>query len=87
MKIQFNHVGEKVECRVTIDVPFCGPVIWTFSHAHTDQYYSALACQQMQKQLGDALEAIRRESYEQGWKDAKARKGGKGDWFSRQWNP
>lgn len=85
MQIAFIHAGEKTECKVTINVPFCGPVTWTFNHAHTDKYYSALACMQMQMQLGDALEAIRREAYEQGWKEAKAHKGGQTNWFSRNW--
>lgn len=85
MKIDFIHVGEKIDCKVTINVPYCGEVVWTFSHQHTDQYYSGLACSAMKQQMGDALAQIRREAYEQGWKEAKAHKGGKTEWFSRWW--
>ena len=37
----------------------------------------------MDKQLGDRLAAIREEAYEQGWKDAKAKRH-KNTWFSRR---
>lgn len=43
MQIDFTHAGEKAECKVTINVPNCGNVVWTFSHQHTDKYYSAFA--------------------------------------------
>ena len=31
------------------------------------------------------LSAIRKEAYEQGWKDAKSKKGAKTAWFSQWW--
>lgn len=85
MKIEFVPAGEKLECKVTIDVPFHGPVTWTFNHTHSDKYYAALACRQMQNEMGEALIAMRKEAYEQGWKEARARKSGKTEWFSRCW--
>jgi hypothetical protein len=87
MNVQFQTAGELVECKVTINVPFCGPVAWTFAHKHSDKYYAALACYQMQNELGSALQAMRQDAYEQGWKDAKAHKGGKCEWFSRNFKP
>ena len=87
MKITFDPAGENVECKVTISVPWHGPVTWTFTHSHSDKYYAALACHQMQAQLGDAIQAMRQEAYQQGWKEAKAHKGGQTTWFSRNWKP
>lgn len=85
MNIDFLHSGAAQECKVTINVPYCGDVTWTFNHQNADQFYSGFACYAMRKQMGDALEKIRREAYESGWKDAKARKGAKETYFSQNW--
>jgi GTP cyclohydrolase II len=85
MKILFHPEAERLECKVTITIPYHGDVLWTFSCTHSDKYYAALACLQMQEQMGGALSAMRQEAYEKGWKDARSRKVGKDGWFSRQW--
>lgn len=85
MNIEFSAVGEKCECKVTINVPFQGEVTWTFSHQHADKFYCGFATDAMRTQMHDALEQIRREAYEQGWAAAKAKKGGKKSWFSERW--
>jgi hypothetical protein len=38
----------------------------------------------MDKRMGEQLEALRREAYERGWKDAKAHRT-KATWFSSAW--
>ena len=86
MKIDFFHVGEKAECKVTIDVPHCGKVTWKFLHQHIDQYYAGFVVRAMNDQMRDAIEKMRRESYEEGWAAAKAKKGGKETWFGRFWS-
>lgn len=85
MEIDFSNAGEKAECKVTISVPACGNVTWTFEHTHTDKFYSGFAVSAMQTQMRDELARIRKTAYEEGWKDARAKKGGKRDWFRRFW--
>jgi hypothetical protein len=84
MDIDFYCSGNEVTAAVTIDVPVLGPRIWKFVLGHPDPTFAAFAQNAMAVQLRDALQNIRREAYEAGWKDAKARRR-KATWFSRFW--
>lgn len=51
----------------------------------SEPWIAILLYRQLEKEMCDKLEKIRRESYEEGWRDAKAKKSGKKTWFSRLW--
>jgi hypothetical protein len=60
--------------------------MWEFTiETCQDEPYAILLAERMQKDLSKKLEAIRRETYNEGWKDAKAKKSGKKDWFKSWW--
>lgn len=87
MKIDFQKNGTKVECKVTIDVPYNpNGGVWTFDFEHSDNFYAGFACDAMGNQMRTAIEKMRRDAYEQGWKDAKSKKVEKQIWFRRFWD-
>ena len=49
---------------------------WTFHFKHTlsDEPYAILLREKLQAKMSDYMEKARREAYEHGWKDAKAKK-------------
>jgi hypothetical protein len=86
MKIDFSQQDERVMCHVTIRVPNCGPIRWNFAHAHTDKFYAGFVTAAMQSQMRDAIEKLRRDAYNEGWNDARRKKGGKRECFRRIWD-
>lgn len=50
-----------------------------------DDAYAILLRARIEKDLSDKLEAIRREAYNEGWKDAKSKKVAKRTWFKSWW--
>lgn len=48
-----------------------------------EEWAAMLLVQAISKQLFDAMSAIRKNAYEQGWRDAKAKRA-KEQWFSRR---
>ena len=69
----------------TVKVP-THTLVWDyhFTWACANDVYAGFLANAMENQLGDRLAAIRAEAYEQGWKDAKAKRH-KASWFSRRW--
>ncbi len=57
---------------------------FTLQIASSHAYQAELLNRQLKDQLENKLEAIRKEAYEQGSKDAKAKRAKK-TWFSRWW--
>jgi len=51
----------------------------------SDKQYAMLLREHIEQKLSRKLEQIRRESYEQGWKDAKSKKVAKKTWFKSWW--
>lgn len=47
--------------------------------------YASLLAENLDKRMRQDLETIRRESYDKGWKDAKAKKTAKDTWFKSLW--
>jgi hypothetical protein len=86
MNIDFNPSGTTVECKVSIRVPNCGDVTWTFVNEHSDKFYAGFAANAMAMQMREAIEKMRRDAYEQGWKDARSRKVQKCSYFRRFWD-
>jgi hypothetical protein len=53
-----------------------------FSRECASEIECKLLCEKLQSQLGLNMEEIRKVSYQRGWKQAKAKKGGKCTWFA-----
>lgn len=56
---------------------------FTFAIERGDEVDAALLAADMNARLDAAVQTARRDAYTQGWRDAKAKKSGKSDWFSR----
>lgn len=54
---------------------------YSFSWQCTDEIYADLLVKNFQEHLSNRLQGIRRSAYEEGWKDAKAKKK-KETWFA-----
>lgn len=82
--ISIKREGTAVQ--VTID---CGcdhygnpmPSIVMKWEAHSD-LFAALLADRVRDQFNNMLKGIRKESYLEGWQNAKSKKGAKRDWFS-----
>ncbi len=51
-----------------------GNAVWKFSNNCGNRYYAGLAADALQNQFQDMLCAIRQDAYEDGYKDAKAKR-------------
>jgi hypothetical protein len=80
--IYIKPKDKQVELKFNVDVG----TGWNYSFSWNcnDEVYAQLLAAQMNKQLGNKLELIRREAYDQGFKDAKAKRA-KREWFLRVW--
>lgn len=74
--IQYRTSGDSVKIHVE-----SGVGNFTFTHSCGHDYLAGLMRDQYEKHMNSAIESIRRESYNKGWKDAKA-KTKKQTWFS-----
>lgn len=54
----------------------------TFRHSRNEELDAILLRNQLQTDLSNKIEQIRREAYELGWKDAKSKKIAKRTWFN-----
>lgn len=82
--IEIFKDGNKVKGKFTTSIG--NGWYWTFTIATCeDDPYAIMLTERMQKDLAKKLEQIRKESYEEGWRDAKAKKSGKRDWFKSWW--
>lgn len=77
--IDFKQIGADV--KITID---SGVGNFVFTHNCVHGYLSGLMRDQYERYMQSQLEKIRREAYNQGWKDAKA-KSKKATWFKPWW--
>lgn len=82
--ISFKRDGSTVGIAVTVQVPnYDGRVYHTQWNAGGEAYAGFLSAA-MNEQMREALRNIRKEAYEQGWKDAKAKRT-KENWFGGWW--
>jgi len=69
-----------VTCEITIEVPGLGKRIYraALDVDYTD--FAAFVVRAMQEQLGNKIKEIREDAYNEGWRDAKAKRAKK-KWF------
>lgn len=79
--VQILSDEEKVSVKVRAGDPV-SDWTWTFSISTAGKGYALLLAHNLRKSIEDTVEAIRKQAYAQGWKDAKAHKV-KETWFSR----
>lgn len=74
--LTINNNRENVEFVVSckVDRLAAERVSITLRYSTPDPVWAALFAEAMNKELSERLKAIREESYNRGWKDAKARK-------------
>lgn len=75
------------ETAVVLDVHACYPLsttFWSLRLECASKSYAFLLRENLYRNMTNKLEAIRKEAYNQGWKDAKA-KTRKRDWFRSLW--
>ena len=73
--IAFERSGKDVRATVEIKVPDYEPREFYFDWRCEDAAYAGLLTAEMRNQINAALAAIRREEYNNGWRDAKAKQG------------
>lgn len=81
LMITFKREGSVVICKVEMDMPYWDTRIYHFRWETGSDVCSSLLTQHARTTLSDKLRAIRKEAYNRGWKDAKA-KTKKEEWFS-----
>jgi len=72
--IYLSRNGTLVRCTVHLRVPNYELRLFHFEWETNNRAFAGLLSAEMDKQLQTELERIRREAYERGWKDAKAKK-------------
>ena len=81
--ITFSRKGTEVLVDVKHGV-FFGEEYFRLEIHQAYEYQAELLLRQLDKNLSSQLERIRKEAYEQGFKDAKAKRA-KQTWFSGRW--
>jgi len=83
--IRINRDNEKVVLLFDTDLPHdckgSTTVAWDFRVTTPAPYYAQLVTDYYRDRLRSEMQRIRREAYEEGWADAKAKRK-KQDWFS-----
>jgi hypothetical protein len=78
--ISFSTDGYKLKLIVETNKNYVLHLYWDCGK----ELHAELLRDHLHETLNGRLEVIRREAYEKGWKDAKAKRR-KEDWFSRWW--
>lgn len=81
--ISFSRIENTVKVKVQHGI-FHNDAHFALTINQDYEYQAQLLLNQLDKHLRNNLEAIRKEAYEQGWKDAKAKRKKK-TWFSSWW--
>ncbi len=82
--IEIKRDGCQVVLHFDLDVPTYETRVFplSFGCGSGGEVYAGLLARAMQESFGDRVAAARRDAYEQGWKEAKAKRS-KAEWFSR----
>ena len=72
--IQFKRDGTNAVCAVTIPVPTMDRRIYRFRFETGTEEYAALLTEAMRTEFRRIVQKSRKEAYEAGWRDAKARR-------------
>jgi len=84
MRAIVKREDSKVRIRVDIEVPGEGRVYYMLSIELGNRFYAAFVADAIREQFNDHMARVRREAYEAGWKDAKAKRR-KQKWFHLCW--
>lgn len=85
MKVNIKNEEDKVNIEVTFRCGYAGDYIFTFTHNTGRESTAGLVAETVYVQFTDQIAAIRKDAYEQGWKDKTQRKK-KRTWFSTCFN-
>jgi hypothetical protein len=82
--INIHAEGKKLKVSISYKYPVSN---WqtTFSIDESSELHSKLMAENLNNHLRETIEEIRRQEYEEGWKDAKSKKKKK-IWFSQLMN-
>ena len=83
--IEFKQSVKLVEMKIDLYVPGMGTRAWTMNWNAASEEYAAFLVDALRREMSASLMAIRKKSYEDGWRDAKAKKSGKRTWFEGGW--
>ncbi len=84
MRASITRQGKQVALAVTVNIPFYDDRMFTLEWNCDSEVYAGLLADAMQRQTKETLKAIRREAYNEGWRDAKAKRK-KATWFGGCW--
>lgn len=82
--ISFKRDGTVVKSDVTTFIPNFDDRVFHFQWECATEAYAGLLSAHMQRDMGAKLKAIRVHAYEEGWKDAKAKRA-REEWFRSSW--
>ena len=80
--IEIKRKDNAVILNITVYIPYECERIFTFTWDTEASWSAGLLTSAMKTALETRITAIREEAYQDGWRDAKAKKGGKRTWFS-----
>ena len=80
--IEVKRAGTKVRIEVDTGIPVERSVL-IFEINEDYEYLAELVREKIQDRIGKVMERARREAYEEGWEDAKAKRR-KQEWFGRR---
>lgn len=72
--INFKRDGKKAVVRIDLSVPEYEERSFPFAFNCDGEVYAGLLTRAMRTAFSDAVKAARKEGYDQGWKDAKAKR-------------
>lgn len=82
--IEFSLEEKKVRVKITSTIGLGWAWLVTVNECEAKPY-AILLKDRLEKDMSNKLEAIRREAYNEGWKDAKSKKVAKKTWFKSWW--
>jgi hypothetical protein len=83
--IEIVREGTKLVVKITVWIPTLGERVYPCTWECGTEEYAGFLADAISLRMGNKLQAIRQEAYNKGWKEAKAKKGGRYSWFSRAW--
>lgn len=82
--IYFYHNKDSKDIEINIFSSLINGKFFSLKFSQHEVYQAKLLCEHLDKEMNLKLENIRKQSYEQGWKDAKSKKKKQG-YFNLGW--
>lgn len=79
--IKIERHEKQVRVKIEHGAYYDSEEIWLYWNCN-DELFAQLLTRQIYKKLDETIQKIRKEEYEQGWKDAKGKKKKQLEWFS-----